>query len=92
MSTDAEGYRTSGQYAQPTHDEEDHRTQATRLDRDNPRWLVVWGTFSHQFVAFPLFDVPRGTVLCSRTSPELVRRMHRAEEIYGRESRCLTTR
>jgi hypothetical protein len=91
MSTGAEGYRMSGQFAQPAHDEEDHRTQAARLDRDNPRWLVVWGTFSHQFVAFPLFEVPGGTVLCCRTGPELVRRMQQAEEIYGRGPRCSTT-
>ena len=62
----------------------DHREQAAKLDRDNPRWLVVWGTFSLEFVAFPLFDVPDRIVLCSRSAPELLRRMRQTEEIYGR--------
>jgi len=57
--------------------------QAARLDRDNPQWLVVWGTFSHEFVAFPLFQAPQGIVLCCRSGPELVRRMRQAEKIYG---------
>ena len=64
--------------------DEDHQEQAARLERDNPQWLVVWGTFSHEFVAFPRFSVPQGTVLCCRSCPELVRRMRQTEEIYGR--------
>jgi len=63
---------------------EDHQEQAARLDRENPQWLVVWGTFSLEFVAFPLFCVPDGIVLCSRSAPELLRRMRQTEEIYGR--------
>jgi hypothetical protein len=58
--------------------------QAARLDRENPQWIVVWGIFSHQFVAFPLFSVPPGTVLCNHGEPELVRRMRQTETIYGR--------
>src|ERR1700691_6027474 len=83
MNTDADSYRAGGQYGQPSRDEEDHREQAARLDRDNPRWMVVWGTFSHEFVAFPLFQVPPGTVLCSKSGPEIERRMRQAEQIYG---------
>ena len=63
---------------------EDHQEQAARLDRDNPQWLIVWGTFSLEFVAFPLFCVPDGIVLRSRSAPELLRRMRQTEEIYGR--------
>jgi hypothetical protein len=61
----------------------DCQEQAARLDRDNPQWLVLWGTFSREFVAFPLFLVPAGTVLHSESSPELVRRMRQTEQIYG---------
>ena len=63
---------------------EDHQEQAARLDRDNPQWLIVWGTFSLEFVAFLLFCVPDGIVLRSRSAPELLRRMRQTEEIYGR--------
>jgi hypothetical protein len=83
MSTEAEGYRVSGQNAQPAQYEEDHQEQAVRLDWDNPTWIVVWGIFSHEFVAFPLFRVPQGTVLCSRTGLELMRRIRQTEQIYG---------
>jgi hypothetical protein len=62
---------------------DDHQEQAARLDRDNPQWLVLWGIFSHEFVVFPLFLVPAGTVLHSGSSPELVRRMRQTEQIYG---------
>ena len=83
MNTDADDYRAGRQFAPPSHDEEDHREQAARLDRDNLRWMVVWGAFSHEFVAFPLFQVPPGTVLCSQSGPEIERRMRQAEQIYG---------
>jgi hypothetical protein len=83
MNIDADGYQAGGQYARPSRDDEDHSEQAARLDRDNPRWMIVWGTFSHEFVAFPLFDVPSGTVLCCRSGPEMERRMRQVEQIYG---------
>ena len=83
MSSDAEQGWFGRQPAQSLRPE-DHAEQAARLDRENPEWIVVWGTFSHQFVAFPLFRVPPGTVLCNRSEPELVRRMRQTETIYGR--------
>ena len=64
---------------------ENHAEQASKLDQENPRWIVLWGIFSHQYVAFPLFLVPPGTVLCFRSEPELLRRMRQTETIYGRE-------
>jgi hypothetical protein len=64
---------------------ENHAEQAAKLDRENPRWIVVWGTFSHQYVAFPLFLVPPGTVLCFRSEPELLRRMRQTEKIYRKD-------
>jgi hypothetical protein len=83
MVADAQDQRTDGQHDQSAPAGDDHYEQAARLDRDNPHWLVVWGIFSHEFVAFPLFRVPQGTVLCTRSCPELVRRMRQAEAIYG---------
>ena len=84
MSADAAGrYQASQVQGQPAPDEQDHAAEAAQLDRDNPRWLVVWGIFSLEFVAFPLFDVPDGTFLCARSAPELLRRIRQAEEIYG---------
>lgn len=82
MSADAADHNQASQaYDQPTSAE--HKEQAAKLGQDNPQWLVIWGTFSHEFVAFPLFRVPQGTILCCRSGPELVRRMGQTEEIYG---------
>ena len=84
MSTDAVGQHQADRAQTPwAPAQEDHQEQAARLDRDNPQWLIVWGTFSHEFVAFPLFRVPQGIVLCCRSGPELVRRMRQTEEICG---------
>jgi hypothetical protein len=83
VGTDAQGQRAGGQHVQPALAEEDRQEQAARLDRDNPQWLVVWGIFSHEFVAFPLFRVPQGTILCARSGLELSGRMRQAEKIYG---------
>lgn len=38
---------------------------AERLEKDNPRWIVVFGEYTKQFVAFPRFPVPRGTVVAA---------------------------
>jgi hypothetical protein len=85
MSTDAASqYETTRPQTASAPALDDHQEQAARLDRDNPQWLVVWGIFSHQFVAFPLFRAPEGIVLCCQSGPELVRRMRQTEEIYGR--------
>jgi hypothetical protein len=84
MSPDiADHHKASQADTRPEPVGEDHQEQAARLGRDNPQWLVVWGSFSHEFVAFPRFRVPAGTVLHSRSVPELVRRMRQAEQIYG---------
>jgi len=76
--------RATGARIQPDPARHAQQEQAERLDRDNPHWLVLWGFFSHEFVAFPLFHVPAGTILHSGSSPELVRRMRQTEQIYGR--------
>ena len=84
MSADAAGrYQVSQAQSRPAPAGQARAAEAAQLDRDNPRWLVVWGIFSLQFVAFPLFDAPAGTFLCARSAPELLRRIRRAEEIYG---------
>ncbi len=59
------------------------REIARQLEEESPNWLVLWGTYSHQFVAFPRFDAPRGTIvtviypyaLFGRTQ-EVERRLH----------------
>ena len=84
MSQDAAGhYQASRAHVQRYPAGQDQQEQAARLDEDNPLWLILWGIYSLQFVAFPLFDVPDGAVLFARSASELVRRMRQAEAVYG---------
>jgi hypothetical protein len=53
--------------------EPDRRATAVRIGRDYPYWLVMWGAYSRQFWAYPLFDAPRGTIVHSANPDELAR-------------------
>src|SRR5690349_16448903 len=43
--------------------EEDKRLMAERLESENPLWIIVYGVYTRQFVAFPRFKVPRQTII-----------------------------
>ena len=64
-------------------DEHQRRDMATGLERDHPRWLVVYGVYTRQYVAFPRFDAPSGTILSAGMPGELVRRMQRTEARFA---------
>jgi hypothetical protein len=38
---------------------------AERLESDNPWWIVVYGVFTREFVAFPRFRAPVAVVTAS---------------------------
>jgi hypothetical protein len=44
-------------------DDERNRAEAERIERENPGWIVVFGVYTRQFICFPRFSAPRGTVL-----------------------------
>ena len=48
---------------------------AVRLEAENPLWIVVFGSYSRQFVAFPRFDVPFPVFLASHSPAALAERM-----------------
>jgi hypothetical protein len=56
----------------------DQRRAASDLERAHPGFLVVWGSFSRQFVAFPCFGPP-GTHFAATDSRDLERLMSQAE-------------
>jgi hypothetical protein len=60
-------------------DEQQHRDTADGLQRDHPRWLVLYGTYTRQYVAFPLFSAPRGTILSNAQPGALARQIQKAE-------------
>jgi hypothetical protein len=52
---------------------------AQRLESDNPLWLVMFGDYSWEFVAFPRFTAPRGTVVTAHYPAALPSRMREVE-------------
>ena len=53
---------------------------AENIQKQRPGWMVVFGVYSRQFVAFPLFAVSRRTILAARYPDALIDRMARAEQ------------
>jgi hypothetical protein len=65
------------------HNEDACRAAAARLQRDHNHWLVLWGCYTHSYVAFPLFSAPRGTILTAATPGEMTGKMRREERVAG---------
>lgn len=59
------------------------RAAAARLQHDHKNWLVLWGCYTHNYVAFPLFPAPRGTIITAATPGEMAGRMRRQERMAG---------
>lgn len=55
------------------------RQIAAQLQRDNPRWFIMWGCHSRRFWAFPLFSAPPGTMIAARDAEKLLAMMHAPE-------------
>ena len=55
------------------------RLTAARIQQANPGWLLIWGTHSRRYFAFPLFGAPRGTIVTASAPDRLLTRMRRAE-------------
>jgi hypothetical protein len=55
------------------------RRIAGRLEEENPSWIVVFGVFTREFVAFPRFDAPTGTVVTASYPHALPPRMRAVE-------------
>jgi hypothetical protein len=55
------------------------RRAAARLTHRHPGWLILWGTWSREFWAFPTFDVPPGTLIHAPTTTALQALMNHTE-------------
>ena len=51
------------------------RAIAQRIGQDFPQWLVIWGTYSRVYWAYPTFPIPKGTILHANDPDELIRQM-----------------
>jgi len=59
--------------------DEAHRETARRLEHDNPGWIVVFGVYTRQFVAFPRFPAPPRTIVAAVYPVALPGRMREVE-------------
>jgi hypothetical protein len=59
---------------------EDMRHIAQRLESENPLWLVLFGAYSKEFVAFPRFAAPSGTIIAVRYPGAMTGRMREVEQ------------
>ena len=63
--------------------EDEMRQIAEKLESENPLWIVVYGVYSRQFVGFPRFSVPTGTMAVALYPGALEGRMRGIERRYG---------
>jgi hypothetical protein len=59
------------------------RMAAAQLQHDHQHWLVMWGCYTRRYIAFPLFPVPRGTILTAAVPDEMAAKMRRQERSAG---------
>jgi hypothetical protein len=55
------------------------RRIAAQMEEDNPFWIVVFGVYTREFVAFPRFTAPRGTIVTALYPDALPPRMRAIE-------------
>lgn len=63
--------------------DDDMRRIAERLESDNPLWMVVYGVYTRQFVAFPRFAAPKGTFIAAHYPGAVPARMRQIERETG---------
>jgi hypothetical protein len=59
------------------------RRIAEQLEASNPRWIVVFGAYTKQFIAFSRFHAPEGTIITARYPDALPSRLRIAEERHA---------
>jgi hypothetical protein len=59
--------------------EDASREIAAQLEREHPNWIIIFGVYTKQFIAFPRFGAPRRTILTALYPQALAERIARAE-------------
>ncbi len=57
----------------------DQRRTAAGIAQHSPQWLVIWGTATREFWAFPVFQVPAGTIAHHGDPAALTRQMRQIQ-------------
>ncbi len=55
------------------------REAAERTERENPGWIVLFGVFTKEFVCFPRFTAPAGTIVTALYPDAILSRMRMIE-------------
>jgi hypothetical protein len=63
-------------------DEREARTIAAWLESQHPQWMVIFGAYSQEFVCFPRFSAPSGTIVADRYPPAALDRMRGIEDQF----------
>ncbi|HEV2374746.1 MAG TPA: hypothetical protein VGS19_21610 [Streptosporangiaceae bacterium] len=61
----------------------DERATAASLEQQNPHWSVTWGYHSRLFWAYPMFNVPPGTIVHASSPQDLLALMRQTELSAG---------
>jgi len=60
-------------------DDDASREVAERTEHENPGWIVVFGVFTKEFVCFPRFPAPAGTIITALYPDAIPPRMRKIE-------------
>jgi hypothetical protein len=80
----------SGRVPADVADDDAAREAAERTERENPGWIVMFGSFTKQFVCFPKFAAPAGTMITALypdAIPPRMRMIERALRVRNRGER-----
>jgi hypothetical protein len=60
----------------------DEQQMAQQIEHDNPNWIVVFGVYTREFVAFPRFAAPPHTIVVATYPAALPPRMQEVERRF----------
>jgi len=68
-------------------DDDAAREAAERTERENPGWIVMFGSYTKQFVCFPTFPAPAGTMITALYPDAIPPRMRIIERALRSKNR-----
>jgi hypothetical protein len=66
----------------PGKDDNTCRAIAEQINQIRPQWLVIWGSFTGRFWAYPLFEMQPRMLVRAGYPDALIARMDEAERRY----------
>ena len=60
----------------------DEHQMARQIEQDNPNWIVLFGVYTREFVAFPRFAAPPRTIVVATYPAALPPRLQEVERKF----------